>query len=249
MSKIKKASTVSSYPPVFSLSIKKPVNPNKFYAFPLLGILAKLFILIPILIALLVLYVFSFLIMVLNSFYVLFNGKFWKFAYGLYRGIINWQLQTTFFLFGLTDKYIGVPFASSASNVWKGKFGKDMKANLKFPKSPNRLFAIPLFGGLARILLLTPFFIYKSVVSYGSLIGVAFSSFPVLFNGRYPESTYELARDALRLSMSAYIYMYGLADNYPNFSISMRNQGIKIFLIALGAVWFLLDMIFRLGYR
>jgi len=210
------------YPVINIPHIQKP---NRFYAFPLFGFLAKLIVLIPVGIELFVLWVVNFFVtMIINPFIVLVTGKYWKTAYELNLGLLRLTTKTYYYAFGLTDKYPG--------------FNLEIKDNynleMAYPENPNRFFAIPIIGGFVRIVILIPYFIYAQVIEYAASIGVFVSFVPVLFMGKYPESTYELARDSVRVGMGATAYISGLSDKYPSFYISMNHRGVKIILIILG---------------
>jgi hypothetical protein len=58
----------------------------------------------------------------------------------------------------------------------------------------------------------------------------------VFFSGRYPETSFELVRDSLRLHFALYCYGLGLADRYPSFTISWNHGTIKGCLMAAAAV-------------
>ena len=177
----------------------------------------------------------AFITSIVNSFYVLTKGTYWDVSYKLNIGVFRQIAKAAFFFAGLTNKYPG--FALEIAD----NFSLDMAK----PNNPNKLFAFPIFGGVARIILLIPFAIYTQVVQNGARIGTVASSIPVLINGNYPESTFELTRDALRLVLAQSAWITGLSDNYPSFKISMNHQRVKIILLVLGA----LITIFSAGSR
>lgn len=214
----------AAYPVVWIDHIK---DPNRFYAFFVLGFVYKIIILIPQFIEMIFLIIIAAILSVINSFVVLFTGKFWDTNYNFLLGFMRFSTKIHFFFTGLTNTYPGFDFSVS---------DKSMKVEIANPTSPSRFFAIPVIGGLARIILLIPYAIYESVLSHGAWTGVVASSFPALFKGRYPESTYELARDSQRVMLASSAYMFGFSDKYPNFWISMNHQTIKIILIIIGAL-------------
>lgn len=197
------------------------------WAFPVLGGVVKIIILIPVFIELAALMLFDFFILIVNAFYVLVNGKYWKYSYELNLGIMRLITKTTFFFAGLTDKYPGFNL----------KIEDKYKLEIDYPKNPNRLFAFPIFGILARIILLIPYFIYSGIINGGARIGVLVSFASVFVKGRYPESTFELSRDSMRLGLSEMAYLAGLSDKYPSFKISTDHKKIKIALIILGLIF------------
>ncbi len=216
-----------------TLTATLPQNPNKFWAVPIIGILVKVIILIPQFIELMFLGIAWGFISIINSFIVLFTGKYWDTAYIFVIGIMRLTTKVTFYMFGFTDKYPGFDFAINDT------FSIEMAK----PENPNRLFAIPFFGGLARILLLIPFIIWQVILNYASVVGIFVSFAPVLFAGKYPESTFELGRDYTRITLATTAYMGGLSDSYPSFAISWNHKVVKIILIILGILLYLLNAV------
>lgn len=213
---------MSIYP---SLAIKENRNPNAFYAIPLIGFFAKIIMAIPIFIEAFFLSLAAFFIWIINSFVILFTGQYWDTAYIYFLSLMKFSTKIGTYFYGLTDQYPG--FSLDANNSFTLEIAK--------PKSPNRFFAIPLFGFLARIILLIPYYIFSLVMSRGSWAAMIVAWFPVLFQQKFPESVYEFESDTLRIGLANVSYMTGLSDSYPSFKISMDHQTIKIILIIVGA--------------
>jgi uncharacterized membrane protein len=109
--------------------------------------------------------------------------------------------------------------------------------NIPYPTSPNKLYAIPILGGLIRVILLIPYLVFTIIISQAALIGVFLLAWAVvLFKGLYPEGIFELARDCNRIGLSSAAYMAGLSDKYPSFHISMAHDKIKLILIAASII-------------
>lgn len=216
-----------------TLSVSHIQNPNRFFAFPVIGILVKLIMIIPVGFELLILYIANIFVTFANSFMVLFNGVYWDTAYNLNLGIMRLMTKTYLFIYGLTDKYPGFDLTIQDPLI---------TLDMKKPETPNRLFAIPLLGGLARVILLIPYLIYQSVLNYAVGLGVIISSFPVLFTGRYPETTYEFTKDYMRIVLASTAYMTGFSDSYPSFWISMNHKTAKVLLIIFGVLLFIANM-------
>ncbi len=217
------------------LSIEKIKNPNRWWAFPVLGGVVKIIILIPVFIEIAIFMVYAFLLQIINSFYVLFNKKYWQYCFDMTCDTFTLIAKTIFFFSGLSDKYPGFNLKQTG----------DFSLKFAYPQNPRTFFAIPAIGGLVRGILLIPFAIYSQVIANGARVGIVASSIPVLLNGRYPDSTFELARDSVRLNLSSLAYFAGISDKYPNFKISMNHQTIKIFLIIIGTVILLLQWNFH----
>lgn len=213
------------------LIITKIKNPNRNWAIPILGGLAKIIILIPVFLELAVLFIYIFLLQIINSFNVLFNKKYWPYCFEVTTGTFNLATKVTFFFYGLSDKYPGFNL----------KLNGDFDLKFQMPQKPGLFYAIPILGIVARGILIIPFAIYSQVIGNGAKVGVVGSSFPVFFSGRYPDSTFELARDSIRLSLSQFAYFAGISDKYPSFKINMEHQTIKIALIIIGTALVLMQ--------
>lgn len=144
-------------------------------------------------------------------------------------GTLNLVAKTTFFFYGLSDKYPGFNL----------KLNGDFDLKFQMPQKPGAFFAIPILGIVARGILIIPYAIYSQVIGNGAKVGVVGSSIPVFFSGRYPDSTFELARDSMRLTLSQMAYFAGISDKYPSFKINMDHQTIKIALIIIGTLMLL----------
>jgi hypothetical protein len=71
----------------------------------LLGMIPKMIILIPHVIALYVIQIISFFAWVIGQFAVLFTGRYPKSLYDFLLGALRWQTRASAYIFGLTDKY------------------------------------------------------------------------------------------------------------------------------------------------
>lgn len=203
-------------------------NPSRLYAIPLLGILIKVIICIPIFIELFFLNMASTVLTLMNAFYVLATGKYWDLAYEINLGVLRLTTKQTLFFFGLTNTYPGFDLTIDDPLI---------ALDMVKPKNPGRFFAVPMIGGLVRLILLIPFLIYVNAINSAAGIASSFlASFHVLFKGKYPEFAYELARDLMRLNLASSVYLSGFSDSYPSFWISMNHKTIKIVLIILGVL-------------
>lgn len=217
------------YPPI---TIHRITHPNRWYAFPIFGFVIKTILLIPQFLQLLILGIAAFfMVALINPFVVLFTGNYWNPAYQLTSGMMRLGVKIAFFLYGLTNTYPGFDFT----------IHDDYKVEIHKPQHPNRLFAIPLFGFLVRAILLIPFLLYEGVIRTAAYFGAIGASFPVLYKGYYPESSYEIARDSVRLNIAQSMYVAGLSDTYPSFWISMNHKTIKIILIVLSVLYSLIN--------
>lgn len=209
------------YPEIKIDRIKKP---NRWYAIPLFGFGFKLLIVFPVAIELWFLGVAQFFISILNACNIFFRGRYWKMAYELNLGIMRLETNVSFFLWGLTDTYPG--FSLDTTNY---------DLHIDFNKKPNRIFATPLLGMIFRFVLLIPYIIYRQVLSLAAFLAIFVSWAWVLFAGRYPDTTYEIARDSIRVDQATSAYFLGLSDSYPSWWMSLNHKPLKIVLLAIAA--------------
>ena len=213
------------------LVVENNKNPNRWYAFPLIGLMVRLVFLLPVFLELLFLGIFSFFVLVTNWFVILFTRNYWNFAYRYFLGVMRLSGKVRLFIWGITDTYPG--FSFSTKGIYTLTFTK--------PEKPSLLLAFPVIGILIRFILLIPYFIFNEVLDRGAGLAMVISWFTVLFKKRFPESLYEFERDSLRVSFAASAYIVGFSDKYPSFAISMNHQTIKILLIIAGAMLFASD--------
>lgn len=208
-----------------------PKNPKKLYALPIIGYFVKNIVLIPANIILVFYGLIGFVAYVINSFVILFTGKYWNFAYKINISTLEYFTRIHFFLYGITDTYPGF------------SVHKKIPITIEIPKpeNPNRLYAIPIIGFLIRLILLIPFFIYIHIIVIATAPALIGAIIFVFFKGFYPESCFEIIKDSQRLTLALSSYIFGLSDTYPSFKISLNHKGIKIFFIIMGIILFLLS--------
>jgi hypothetical protein len=87
------------------------------------------------------------------------------------------------------------------------------------PVSVNRLWAIPLLGIFVKCIILIPHFIVLYVLGIVSGIAHLVIWAFVLFTGQYPGWGFNLTAGVLRWAARLTMYLYGITDNYPAFSL------------------------------
>jgi hypothetical protein len=92
-------------------------------------------------------------------------------------------------------------------------------ATLTPPLSSGRFWAIPIIGIVVKGIILIPHFIILYVV--GIVVGVSqlVIWIWVLFGGRYPDWAFGLNAGYVRWVIRIAMYVYGLTDAYPAFSL------------------------------
>lgn len=213
------------------LLISNNTHPNRFLAFPILGIFVKSILIIPLFFIIFFIEFGYIVLMILTPFVILFTGKYWEPAYKLTLVYMKFYTKIYLYIAGITDKYPG--FGMNENGIFMLRY--------PMPQAPSRLLAFPLLGFIIRLILLIPFSIYGAVLGYAAYIAVVFSWFVVLFTGRYPEGLYELIRDYLRITNASVIYLSYLSDTYPSFHISMNHKVIKFILIVIAAIYLIFN--------
>ena len=203
--------------------------------FLLWGGIVKIFIFIPVSIELIALGIANMFVLLINSFAVLFTGNYWHIAYELNVGIMKMNTKVLFFFYGITNTYPGFSLS----------YTPDFYLELAYSQKPSHFFTIPIIGGLSRIIILIPYLLYSNIIHYAAMLGAICGSFWVLFQGKYPESIFEIVVDMARLEQSVYAYISGISDIYTSCSISMHHKAIKIILIILA----ILKLFGQNGYR
>src|ERR1700722_1664095 len=87
--------------------IPNNTNPNKLYAFPVIGLVIKFIMLIPAYIIAALLSFVCGIFWIITPFVILFTGKYWNTAYNLVMNYFIYTTKIQFFLMGITDKYPG----------------------------------------------------------------------------------------------------------------------------------------------
>jgi hypothetical protein len=193
---------------------ERPPRHHRFWAIPLLGLLAKEIILIPHVILLVVLQVVVSLAQLILWIPVLFGGQHPLWGYAVVGGTVRWTPRVQGFLLGLTDEYPPFTFRST------GEQGRvySVQVRMEIPGHSSRLWAIPLLGLAIKLIILIPHQIILSVLGTVAAVVALVLWIPVLFGGHYPEWGYQLVGGTLRWSTRVQAYTYGLTDRYPPFS-------------------------------
>jgi hypothetical protein len=87
------------------------------------------------------------------------------------------------------------------------------------PESLSRFWAIPFIGIFVKAIILIPHYVILGVL--GWLVGLCqlIVWIPVLFTGHYPDWAFGLVAGDLRWTTRVTLYLYGVTDQYPSFSM------------------------------
>jgi len=201
----------SSYPIDFQADY--PQSPGKLYAIPIIGFLIRFVLLIPHVIAVNVLSYAVAFIQIFAWAPVAFTGKFQPGLYSFEAGVLRWSGRIYAYLFGLTDQY--PPFALGSDD----DDGYPVRVLFERPEESNRLWAIPLVGYVAKVIILIPHLVALMVIGLVTMLMQLVAWIPVLFTGQYPSWAYSFTTGYLRWSTRMSAFFLGLTDQYPPFRL------------------------------
>lgn len=84
---------------------------------------------------------------------------------------------------------------------------------------PNRLLAFPFLGFFIRLILVIPPCLLNIFLGLWFFILWLILPFVILFTGKYWETAYTFSLNYLRYSTKIGLYIYGLTDKYPGFTL------------------------------
>jgi uncharacterized RDD family membrane protein YckC len=95
------------------VTFEHPATSNRFFALPLIGLLARFVLLVPHLVVLYFVGLVIFLALLVLWVPVLFNGRYPAWGFRLIGGYLRWSARLSAYLYGLTDRY-PTPFEPGA---------------------------------------------------------------------------------------------------------------------------------------
>lgn len=208
-------------------------NPNRWLNIPLLSIIFKYFVTLPQIIFSGLLFIVLLILNPINSLYVLFTGKLYTPYYNLFTYIVTIGVKTMAFHDGLIDSY------PNFSNILPVSIHLSIHKNTK----PNQLYAFPILSFFIRIILAIPYTFWFSLIAGGAAFAVSFGRLSALFTGKNPHAFQELVQDYQMLNVKLMSFVFGFDDMYPSFHIQKTFIEIKIFLIALGIIFFIIPAV------
>lgn len=89
-----------------------------------------------------------------------------------------------------------------------------------YPEESSRLLAVAtLLFMVPKLILLIPHFIVLYFLGIIMIVVALFAQIVVLFTGKYPRGLYDLVFGAIQWQLRAHMYLLGLTDHYPPFSL------------------------------
>lgn len=180
---------------------------NVFWAVPLIGLIAKVIILIPHLIVLSLLRSAVGLAHLVIWVPVLFTGRYPGWGFVLTAGWIRWETRVALYMYGITDLYPAFSFEAPGD------------LTIGMPLSSSRFWAIPVLGSSIKALILIPHFLILGVLGFVVGLTQLVIWVPVMFGGSFPTWGFDLIHGLLLWQGRTYAYLFGLTDRYPPFSM------------------------------
>ena len=89
---------------------------------------------------------------------------------------------------------------------------------------PNRLWAIPIVGGMIKGIILIPIFIAAAVLVVIYAFMCIANAFVVLFTGRYWQTAYNFILGMVRWLTKIWLYWLGVINSYPGFDFATGDE-------------------------
>jgi hypothetical protein len=90
--------------------------------------------------------------------------------------------------------------------------------------NPSRFYALPVIGGLVKLLLLIPGMIMLFVISLIWQVTVIINVFVVLLTGRYWRFSFEVCDFYNKYSLKTALYFLGVTNKHPGFSSKIADN-------------------------
>lgn len=197
----------SGEPADVSFAYGEPIN--RLWGIPFVGFIVRAIVLIPHLIILWLFGVVIGLTLWISWIPVLVMGHQAEWIVMVVGGYMRWAVRVVAYLFLLTGPY--PPFSMEMG------FNPDVRIDGGQPI--NRLWGIPIFGYIVRVIVLIPHFIVLWVLSIVAAVLACFTWLPVLVLGRQAGPVLDLIGGTARYSVRLYAYLFLITDRYPPFRL------------------------------
>ena len=97
--------------------------------------------------------------------------------------------------------------------------GYPIRVEADYPEQPSRVLALLGILFFLKSLLLIPHIIVLYFVQLLQVVIVWFAYWVVLFTGRYPRGMFDFVLGATRWQTRTNLWLYGIRDEYPPFSL------------------------------
>jgi hypothetical protein len=197
---------MSDYP--VHLTVPNDPGQNRLWGLLWFGMFVRAIVVIPHLIILFFVGIGAWLLTFVSWIPVLLNGRMASWGYQVIGGYLRLSARASLYVVLATGAY--PPF-------WTG----DHAVSVEFDENEeqNRLWGIPIFGILVRVILLIPHFIVLWILGIAAAFVVVFAWVPVLVNGRQADSVVRFLSAYYRWALRVSAYTLLLTGRYPPFSL------------------------------
>ena len=191
------------------LNLPPDPGQNRLWGLLWFGVLVRAILVIPQAIVLFCLGFGIGLITIVSWIPILLNGRMASWGYQIIGGYLRLSARTSLYVVLATGKY--PPFWITGEH----------SVNVEFDENElqNRLWGIPYFGLVARVVLLIPHWIALWILGIAVAFVVLFSWVPVLVNGRQADSVVRFLGAYYRWALRVSAYALLLTGRYPPFSL------------------------------
>jgi hypothetical protein len=127
------------------------------------------------------------------------------FRFAQFANTILYLLPLYYSLMKLIDTKFEIPFV------------KYPLFTVKYNDSPNKLLAFPVFGLIAKFIILFPYFLVQWVIGITAFLMQIINYFHILFTGKIWKPAFQYTFWSMSLQANGSAYIFGLTDKYPRF--------------------------------
>jgi hypothetical protein len=193
-----------------NVSYDRAARFNRLWGIPVIGLFVRMVMLIPHIVVLALLGLWSAVLMLVTWIPVLMLGRFPGWGYRWVGGLLAYSLRVQAYAGYMTSTY--PPFSLSAEGY---------PVTVRFDEGVriNRLWGIPIIGLVVRWIVLLPHWILLTVLAILAAFLVVFAWLPVLLLGRQADTIYSIVGGYDRWLLRATAYLFFMVDRYPPFSL------------------------------
>jgi len=197
---------MSDYP--VHLTVPNDPGQNRLWGLLWFGVVVRAILVIPQAIILVCVAIAVGLLTLVTWIPILLNGRMASWGYQIIGGYLRLSARTSMYVVLVTGQY--PPF-------WTGNH--TVTVDFDENEEQNRLWGIPLFGILVRVILLIPHYVVLWILGIAAAFVGFFSWVPVLVNGRQADSVVRFLSAYYRWALRVSAYALLLTGRYPPFSL------------------------------
>lgn len=154
----------------------------------------------------------SFVLYIIGPVGILFTGSYPRGVFNFIAGIQRIAARFYAYVDLLTDEYPGFGLDDE---------GKSARLEIDYPETQSRLLNFPILGWVIKAILCIPHFIVLFFLTLATIVLVFIGQFAILFSGNFPRGMFTFVAGYIQWLMRVNLYIYGLTDRYPPFSLDV----------------------------